>query len=195
MKLTNEILSIIEKDSKLTYEEIAVMTGSDKETVEKIIKELEEKKVIFGYKALINWEKVENNKITAYIELKVTPEEGHGFEKIADDIITECPQIKSISLMSGGFDLLIEIEGDNMKDIALFVAEKISPLSSVVSTRTHFVLRNYKQDGILLNDNTKDEVILLLGKGSEPYQIANGIKHPFSDKKVVYDWIYKNNEK
>lgn len=157
MKLTNEILSILEKDGKLSYDEIAVMTGSDAETVKKIITELEEKKVIFGYKALVNWDKVENDKVTAYIELNVTPEQGLGFEKVAENIIREYPQVKSVTLMSGGFDLLVEIDGDNMKEIALFVAEKISPLNCIVSTRTHFVLRKYKQDGVVLNEKTKDE--------------------------------------
>jgi len=157
MKLTNEILNIIEKNAKLTYEEIAVMTGSDKETVKNIISELEEKKVIFGYKALVNWDKIENDKVTAYIELNVTPEQGQGFEKVAGNIIREFPQVKSVTLMSGGFDLLVEIDGNNMKEIALFVAEKISPMNCIVSTKTHFVLRKYKQDGVNLNDKNKDE--------------------------------------
>lgn len=157
MKLTNDILNIIEKNAKLTYEEIAVMTGSDVQTVKNIITELEEKKVIFGYKALVNWDKIENDKVTAYIELNVTPEQGQGFEKVAGNIIREFPQVKSVTLMSGGFDLLVEIDGSNMKEIALFVAEKISPMNCIVSTRTHFVLRKYKQDGVNLNDKTKDE--------------------------------------
>lgn len=156
-KLTNDILNIIEKNSKYSYEEIAVMTGSDANTVEKIIKDLEDKKIIFGYKALVNWDKIENDKVTAYIELNVTPEQGEGFEKVAGNIIKEFPQVKSVTLMSGGFDLLIEIDGNNMKEIALFVAEKISPMKCIVSTRTHFVLRNYKQDGVTLIDKNKDE--------------------------------------
>lgn len=157
MNLEREILEIIEKNSKLSYEEIAVMTGSDKDTVEAIIKDLEERKIIFGYKTLINWDKVENDKVTAYIELKVTPEQGQGFENIADNIIREYPQVSSVTLMSGGYDLMVKINGNSMKEIALFVAEKISPLNCIVSTKTHFVLRRYKQDGIVLNNKSKDE--------------------------------------
>ena len=157
MNLEHEILNIIEKNAKLSYEEIAVMTGSDKDTVKRIITELEEKNIIFGYKALVNWDKIESEKVTAFIELNVTPEQGEGFEKVAGNIIKEFPQVKSVTLMSGGFDLLVEIDGSNMKEVALLVAEKISPMKCIVSTRTHFVLRNYKQDGVVLIDKNKDE--------------------------------------
>lgn len=157
MSLKNQILEILEKNAKLSNAEIAVMLGENEEKIAETVKELEAQKIILGYKTVVNWDKIEKEKITAYIELSITPEEGHGFEKIAKNIIKEFPQVKSISLMSGGFDFLIEIDGESMKDVALFVAEKISPIDCVVSTKTHFVLRRYKHEGIELTEKTKDE--------------------------------------
>ena len=157
MELKMQILNILEKDARLTNEEIAVMIGCDKDVVEKMITELEDEKIIFGSKTLIDWDKTNEDKVKAYIELNVTPEQGMGFENIADNIIREFPQVSSVTLMSGGFDILVEIEGNSMKDIALFVAEKISPMTGIISTKTHFVLRKYKQDGIILNKKNIDE--------------------------------------
>lgn len=157
MEFKKQILNILEKDARLTNEEIAVMIGSDEKAVRKAIEELEKDKVIFGSKTLIDWDKIDDDKVTAYIELGVTPEQGMGFEKIADNIIREFPQVSSVTLMSGGFDILVEIEGSSMKDIALFVAEKISPMTGIISTKTHFVLRKYKQDGIVLGKENTDE--------------------------------------
>ncbi len=157
MELKKQILSILEKDARLSAEEIAVMINADISEVEKQIKEMEDEQIIFGSKTLINWDKVEAGKVTAYIELNVTPEQGLGFEKVAEDIIREFPQVSSVSLMSGGFDILVEIEGFSMKDVALFVAEKIAPMPTVVSTKTHFVLRRYKQGGVVLNKKNVDE--------------------------------------
>ena len=144
MELKKQILSIVEKDAKLTNEEIAVMVATDEKTVEEIMNEFEKEKIIFGSKTLIDWDKIGDDRVTAYIELNVTPEQGMGFEKIADNIIREFPQVSSVTLMSGGFDILVEIDGNSMKDIALFVAEKISPMTGIISTKTHFVLRKYK---------------------------------------------------
>lgn len=157
MELKKQILNILEKDARLSNEEIAVMIGSDEQAVSKAIEEMENDKIIFGSKTLIDWDKIDDDKVTAYIELGVTPEQGMGFEKIADNIIREFPQVSSVTLMSGGFDILVEIEGSSMKDIALFVAEKISPMTGIISTKTHFVLRKYKQDGIVLGKENVDE--------------------------------------
>ena len=147
----------MENNARLSDEEIAVMIGEREDVVSKAIEELEDDKIIFGSKALINWDMVEEDRVKAFIELNVTPEQGMGFEKVADNIIREFPQVTSVTLMSGGFDILVEIEGTGMKDIALFVAEKISPMPGIVSTKTHFVLRKYKQDGIILNKKNNDE--------------------------------------
>ena len=157
MELKKRILNIMENNARLSDEEIAIMLGESEENVSKAIEELENDKIIFGSKALINWDMVEEDRVKAFIELSVTPEQGMGFEKIADNIIREFPQVTSVTLMSGGFDILVEIEGTGMKDIALFVAEKISPMPGIVSTKTHFVLRKYKQDGIVLNKKNNDE--------------------------------------
>ncbi len=157
MELKKRILSIVEKDAKLSNSEIAVMVGSDEENVSKIMAELEKEKIIFGSKTLIDWDKIAEDRVTAYIELNVTPEQGMGFEKVADNIIREFPQVSCVTLMSGGFDILVEIDGNSMKEIALFVAEKISPMPGIISTKTHFVLRKYKQDGIILNKKNNDE--------------------------------------
>ena len=157
MELKKRILNIMENNARLSDEEIAVMIGEKEDVVSKAIEELEDDKIIFGSKALINWDMVEEDRVKAFIELNVTPEQGMGFEKVADNIIREFPQVTSVTLMSGGFDILVEIEGTGMKDIALFVAEKISPMPGIVSTKTHFVLRKYKQDGIILNKKNNDE--------------------------------------
>ena len=157
MELKKRILNIMENNARLSDEEIAIMLGESEENVSKAIEELENDKIIFGSKALINWDMVEEDRVKAFIELSVTPEQGMGFENIADNIIREFPQVTSVTLMSGGFDILVEIEGTGMKDIALFVAEKISPMPGIVSTKTHFVLRKYKQDGIVLNKKNNDE--------------------------------------
>lgn len=157
MELKKQILGILEKDATLSPEEISVMINADTEKVARLIEEMEKDKIIFGSKTLIDWDKVESGKVTAYIELNVTPEQGLGFEKVAEDIIREFPEVSSVSLMSGGFDILVEIEGYSMKDVALFVAEKIAPMPTVVSTKTHFVLRRYKQGGVVLNSKEIDE--------------------------------------
>lgn len=157
MELKKRILHILEKDAKLTCEDIAVMLGKNIEEIENVMNELEEKKIIFGSKTLIDWDKIEEDRVKAYIELNVTPEQGMGFEKVADNLIRELPQVTSVTLMSGGFDILLEIEGHSMKDIALFVAEKISPMTGIVSTKTHFALKKYKQDGIVLDKKNLDE--------------------------------------
>lgn len=157
MELKKLILGLLEKNARLSAEEIAVMINADANEVAEIIEEMEKEKIIFGSKTLIDWDKVEAGKVTAYIELNVTPEQGLGFEKVAEDIIREFPQVSSVSLMSGGFDILVEIEGYSMKDVALFVAEKIAPMPTVVSTKTHFVLRRYKQGGVVLNKENIDE--------------------------------------
>jgi DNA-binding Lrp family transcriptional regulator len=151
-----EILEIIEKNSRLSMEQIAVMAGKSVEEVEAAIKKLEEDKVIVGYNTLINWEKVESEKVTALIEVKVAPQRGEGFDKVAERIY-RYPQVKACYLMSGGFDLTVIIEGKTIKDVALFVAEKLAPLESVLSTSTHFVLKKYKDKDVIFDEEKKDD--------------------------------------
>ncbi len=151
-----EILEILEKNSRATAEEIAVMLGKGVEEVRQALKKLEEDNVIVGYNTLINWEKTGVENVTALIEVKVTPQRGEGFDKVAERIY-RYPQVKACYLMSGGFDLTVIIEGKSMKEVALFVAEKLAPLESVVSTSTHFVLKKYKDKGFIFQEPEKDK--------------------------------------
>ncbi len=157
-----EILEILESNARATAEEIALMLNKSVEEVRETIKKLEEDNVIVGYNTLINWEKSSKENVTALIEVKVTPQRGQGFDKVAERIY-RYPQVKACYLMSGGFDLTVIIEGKSMKDVALFVAEKLAPLDSVLSTATHFVLKKYKDEGVIFEENNKDdrEVLIL----------------------------------
>ena len=151
-----EILEILEGNARATAEEIALMLDKSVEEVKETIKRLEEDNIIVGYNTLINWDKSSKENVTALIEVKVTPQRGQGFDKVAERIY-RYPQVKSCYLMSGGFDLTVIIEGKSMKDVALFVAEKLAPLESVLSTATHFVLKKYKDDGVVFDESNKDD--------------------------------------
>lgn len=151
-----EILEILEKNGRASVEEIALMLDKSVEEVQAAIKKLEEDNVIVGYNTLINWEKSSKENVVALIEVKVTPQRGQGFDKVAERIY-RYPQVKACYLMSGGFDLTVIIEGRNMKDVALFVAEKLAPLESVLSTATHFVLKKYKEEGVIFEEKGKDD--------------------------------------
>lgn len=158
----DEILEVLEKNGRASIEEIALMLGKGVEEVRAAIKKLEDDNVIVGYNALINWDKSDRENVIALIEVKVTPQRGQGFDKVAERIY-RYPQVKACYLMSGGFDLTVIIEGKDMKEVALFVAEKLAPLESVQSTATHFVLKRYKDDGVIFEENGKDdrEVLIL----------------------------------
>jgi len=149
------ILSLLEKNSKLTFAEIAEQTGISEKEVIDTIKVLEEENVICGYNTLINWDKTEREYVTALIEVKVTPQRGNGFDKIAERIYS-LEEVKAVYLMSGGFDLTVIIEAKSLKDIAFFVSDKLSPINAVTSTATHFVLKKYKDHGIIL-ENEEEE--------------------------------------
>lgn len=151
-----EILEILEKNSKVTDEQIAVMLNKSVEEVRAAIKKYEEDKVILGYTSMVNWEKTSKESVTALIEVKVTPQRGQGFDKVAERIY-KFTEVKACYLMSGGFDLTVIVEGKTMKEVALFVAEKLSPLDSVLSTATHFVLKKYKDKGVIFEEGYKDD--------------------------------------
>lgn len=150
-----EILEILEKNSRATDEEIAVMLNKSVEEVRAAIKKYEEDGVILGYTSMINWEKTSKEAVVALIEVKVTPQRGQGFDKVAERIY-KFPEVKACYLMSGGFDLTVIVEGKTMKEVALFVAEKLSPLDSVLSTSTHFVLKKYKDKGVIFEEEYND---------------------------------------
>jgi len=151
-----EILEVLENNSRLKCEDIAVMLGKSVEEVKEAIKKLEDEGVIVGYNTLINWEKTNREMVTALIEVKVTPQRGEGFDKVADRIY-RFPEVKACYLMSGGFDLTVIVEGKSLKEVASFVAEKLAPLESVLSTSTHFVLKKYKDDGVIFEKKEKDD--------------------------------------
>ncbi|KAB2954136.1 Lrp/AsnC family transcriptional regulator [Heliorestis acidaminivorans] len=149
------ILEILQKDCRLSIEQIALMLGLESKQVEKAIQELEEERVILKYAALINWEKIEDEVVTAMIDVKVVPQRDVGFDQVAERIY-RYPEVKSLCLMSGGYDLSVLIEGKSMKQVALFVAEKLAVLEHVQSTATHFVLKKYKSDGVIFEDQAED---------------------------------------
>ena len=152
----DDILKILDKEkNSIARAKIAQMLGITEERVNDEIKKLEKDNVIVGYKTLINWDKTEIEVVDAIIELRVTPQRGEGFDKIAERIY-KYPQVKSLYLMSGAYDLGVIIEGKTMKEVALFVAQKLAPMDSIISTATHFILKKYKEEGIVFNDDEKD---------------------------------------
>ena len=154
--MTNDILNILDKaNAKLSNEKIANMLGTSEEEVAEIIKGLEKENVIVGYKTMINWEKTDRDLVTSIIELKISPQRGEGFDKVAEKIY-KYPQVKSLYLMSGSYDLCVIIEGQSMKDVALFVASKLAPMDNVLSTSTSFVLKKYKDDGLVFYNDEED---------------------------------------
>ena len=142
--MKNDILELLQENSKYTASDIATMLGLDIDTVQKSIEEMEKEQIICGYSALINWDKTDKKDIvTALIEVRVTPQRGEGFDRVAERIY-KFKEVKAVYLMSGGFDFTVIIEGKTMKEVALFVGQKLAPLESVLSTATHFVLKKYK---------------------------------------------------
>lgn len=154
--MKDELLSILEKNSRIDFSELAVLLGVTEEKLLEELEKLEKDGVICGYHTLINWEKTSIEKVMALIEVKVTPQRGRGFDNIAERIYNY-PEVKAVYLISGGYDLLVILEEKNLKEIAGFVSDKLSTLDSVLSTATHFILKKYKDHGTILNKETKDE--------------------------------------
>lgn len=159
--MKEELLRILENNSRIDFNELATLLGiSEAEVLEEITK-LEKENIICGYHTLINWEKTTIEKVSALIEVKVTPQRGQGFDKIAERIYNY-PEVKSVYLISGGYDLLISLEEKSLKEIAAFVSDKLSTLDSVLSTATHFILKKYKEHGTIINQTKKDEREVIL---------------------------------
>ena len=158
--MKEKILKAIEKNTKLTAKDLAEMLGEDEAAVAAAIREMEADSIICGYPALINWDKTEKEKVTALIELKVTPQRGQGFDKIAERIY-KYEEVEAVYLMSGGFDLTVVIHGKNMREVAAFVSERLAPMDAVLSTATHFVLKKYKEHGIPLVNEVHEERMLI----------------------------------
>ena len=146
--LDKKILHLLEEDPKLTAENLATMLDKEVGEIRELIEKYEKNGVIVGYRTLIDWEDTDIENVTALIELKVTPSRDRGYDKVAEKIY-KYPEVKDMYLMSGGFDFTVIIEGKTMKEVALFVAEKLAPCEGVISTATHFVLRKYKTEGVV----------------------------------------------
>lgn len=131
------------------------MLGMEEKEVADKIEKMEKENVIVGYKTIVNWDKTDKDVVVALIDLRITPQRGEGFDKVAERIY-KYPQVKSLYLMSGAYDLSVTIEGKSMKEVALFVAQKLAPMDSIISTATHFVLKKYKEEGIVFEDDEKD---------------------------------------
>lgn len=153
--MKNQILSLLEQDSRLTAAKIAIMLGIEEADVKETIRTLEDENIILGYKTIVNWELAGRETTIANIELKLTPQRGGGFDTVAERIY-KFPQVKSVTLMSGAYDLLVTVEGKSLKDVAMFVSERLAPMESVISTATHFELKTYKKDGILFTEKEQD---------------------------------------
>ncbi|CUO23831.1 Lrp/AsnC family transcriptional regulator [Clostridium perfringens] len=152
-----EILEVLEKNSRYTDQEIAVMTGKTVEEVREAIRDYEERSIIAGYTTLINWENTGRETVTALIEVQITPQRGVGFDKVAERIY-QFPQVKACYLMSsGGFDLTVIVEGKTMKEVAMFVSDKLAIQEYVTGTATHFVLKKYKDHGTIFREKKTDD--------------------------------------
>lgn len=158
--MKEKILAIIEKNSRIDVHELSVLLGEPEIAVANAIGELERDHVICGYHTMINWENTSEEKVVALIEVKVTPQRGMGFDKIAERIYNYS-EVDACYLMSGGYDLMVMLEGRSMKQVAGFVSDKLSTLDSVLSTATHFVLKKYKDHGTVFTQEEKDERMMV----------------------------------
>lgn len=148
--LDQDLLDILRDNAKCSPEEMAKMTGTSVVEIRRAVERLENEGTIVKYRAVINWERIDNGpRVTALIEVKVTPKRGYGFDKVAERIY-QFPEVRSLYLLSGGYDLLAIVEGNTLHEVAAFVAEKLSSLDDVQSTATHFLLKRYKDDGDIL---------------------------------------------
>ncbi|MDD2957839.1 MAG: Lrp/AsnC family transcriptional regulator [Lachnospiraceae bacterium] len=158
--MREQILTFLEKNSKIDAKELAILLGSSEEVIAEEIKKMEQEQIICGYHTLVNWDKTEEDKITALIEVRVTPQRGQGFDNIAERIYNY-PEVQSVYLISGAYDLLVILEGKTLKEVSSFVSDKLSTLETVISTATHFILKKYKDDGIIMSKKSKDERMLM----------------------------------
>ena len=158
--MREKILNLIEKNSRIDIKDVAIMLGKTEIEVANEIAAMEKERIICGYHTLINWDNTKDEKVTALIEVKVTPQRGLGFDKIAERIYNY-EEVSAVYLMSGAFDFTVLIEGKTMKEVSKFVFDKLATLESVLSTSTHFVLKKYKDHGTILDHPKKDERIMV----------------------------------
>ena len=158
--MREKILAVIEKNSRIDIHDLAILLGESEVAVANEIAEMEKEHIICGYHTLINWDNTSEEKVNALIEVKVTPQRGMGFDKIAERIY-QYSEVNSVYLMSGAFDFTVIIEGKTMREVAQFVSEKLSPMDSVLSTATHFVLKKYKDHGTIMYEKPGDERMMI----------------------------------
>ena len=154
--MREKILTFIEKNSRIDLNELAIMLGVDEASVVKELEAMENERIICGYHTLIDWDKAGIEKVTAMIEVRVTPQRGMGFDKIAERIYNY-PEVNSVYLISGGFDLMVTLEGKTLREVSQFVTDKLSTLDQVLSTKTNFILKKYKDHGTVMTGPAKKD--------------------------------------
>ena len=158
--MREKILAVMEKNSRIDVKDLAVLLEESEVAVVNEIAEMEKERIICGYHTLIDWDKTGDERVTALIEVKVTPQRGMGFDKVAERIY-QYNEVTAVYLMSGAFDFTVIIEGRTMRQVAQFVSDKLSPMESVLSTATHFILKKYKDHGTIIAEEEQDERMLI----------------------------------
>ncbi len=159
--MREKILTFIEKNSRIDLKELAIVLGVDEAAVASELEQMEEEHVICGYHTIVDWDKVGIEKVTALIEVRVTPQRGMGFDKVAERIYNY-PEVTSVYLISGGYDLMVTIEGKTLREVSQFVSDKLSTLETVLSTKTNFILKKYKDHGTVIAEKKIDERIQMI---------------------------------
>lgn len=158
--MRTQILKYIEKQSKVDLGELAIMLGTDEVTIANEIAQMEKEKIICGYHTLIDWDKAGEEHVNALIEVRVTPRRDQGFDKTAERICNY-PEVTAVYLISGGYDLLVTLEGKTLQEVSRFVSGKLSPIEDVISTSTYFILKKYKDHGTIMFKKNKSERMLV----------------------------------
>ena len=156
--MREKILTFIEKNSRIDLKELAIMLGVEEAVVMNELEQMEAEHIICGYHTIIDWDKVGMEKVTAMIEVRVTPQRGMGFDKVAERIYNY-PEVNSVYLISGGFDFMVTLEGKSLREVSQFVSEKLSTLDAILSTKTNFILKKYKDHGTIIAEQKKDDRI------------------------------------
>lgn len=159
-KLETSILDILQEDCRISLEKMAVMTGASIQEVATAIDSLEARKIILRYSPTINWDRTDRERVEAMIEVRVTPQRDMGFDAIARRIY-RFDEVKSVYLMSGSYDLLVLVEARTLKELAAFVSGKLSPLETVTGTATSFVLKRYKEEGVIFENDDADRRLVI----------------------------------
>jgi len=158
--MREQILAFLEKNSHIDLQELAIILGAEEASIANEVSKMEKEKIICGYHTLIDWDKTATEKVTALIEVRVTPQRGQGFDSIAERIYNY-PDVKSVYLISGAYDLMVILEGKSLKEVSQFVSDKLSTLDYVLSTATHFILKKYKDHGTVFAKKNKGERMLV----------------------------------